>query len=155
MSSKKPAKAERAPRDNRRIIRGFQLLTDGRFVTYAGDTPAELDALEERMTPEECEYFKGQGWIEGDWSPTGKPDRADLDHPDTQRLRAHLAKTAKLAPSAGPVSAGGNFSMKRPAEPETENAPPETPQYVTLDQAAAMVNRSKDTLSRRKNQRGS
>lgn len=99
-------KSERAPRDNRRIIQGVQFpAAGGHFETFAANTPEELDKLEARMTPEQCEYLKQQGAIEGDWSPSGKPappmvgSRAELatrgiklgpspDHAEVERLRA-------------------------------------------------------------------
>jgi hypothetical protein len=99
-------KTDRAPRDNRRIVQGVQFpAAGGRFETFAANTPEELDKLEARMTPEQCEYLKQQGAIEGDWSPSGKPappmvgSRAELgqrgiklgpstDQAELERLRA-------------------------------------------------------------------
>lgn len=98
-------KTERGPRDNRRIIQGVQFPGPGGVETITGNTPEDLDKLEARMTPEQCEYLKQQGAIEGDWSPAGKPappmlgSRAELatravklgpspDHAEVERLRA-------------------------------------------------------------------
>jgi hypothetical protein len=98
-------KAERRPRDNRRIVQGVQFPAGAGIETISGDRPEDLDRLEARMTPEQCEYLKQQGAIEGDWSPAGKPtppmvgSRAELatravklgpspDHAEVERLRA-------------------------------------------------------------------
>jgi hypothetical protein len=59
--------AERAPRDNRRIVSGVQLLEGGAIRTHAGTSEADHDALEERLTPDQVERLKEVGALEGDW----------------------------------------------------------------------------------------
>ena len=87
-------KAERAPRDNRRIVQGVQFPLGSGIETIAGDRPEDLDRLEARMTPEQCEYLKEKGAIEGDWSPSGKPQ------PPMIGSRQELASRGiKLGPS--------------------------------------------------------
>jgi hypothetical protein len=108
-------KTGRAPRDNRRIVQGVQFPTGAGIETIFGDRPEDLDRLEARMTPEQCEYLKQQGAIEGDWSPSGKPappmqgsratrgaspaggDSAELQrlHAENQQLKQQLAHHSK------------------------------------------------------------
>lgn len=67
------AQAGRAPRDNRRIVSGVQLLEGGAIRTHAGTSEADHDALEERLTPEQVERLKEAGALEGDWHGRGQP----------------------------------------------------------------------------------
>jgi hypothetical protein len=56
-------------KDNRRIVQGVQLETEGEGHVFV---PGEEDELEEAMTAEQLEYLKQQGALEGDWSAKGK-----------------------------------------------------------------------------------
>jgi hypothetical protein len=68
---KKRAARERRERDTRKVVNGVQFHEAGSLRTFT-DEPDDKDALEERLTPEQVEYLKAQGAIEGDWDPQGE-----------------------------------------------------------------------------------
>lgn len=65
--------AERAPRDNRAIVAGVQVMDGNTLRTFAASTEAEHDALEALLTPAQVERLRESGAITGDWHGKGKP----------------------------------------------------------------------------------
>lgn len=61
---------ERAPRDNRKIVSGVQVMEGATLRTFAGTSEEDHDKLEQLLTAEQVEHLKESGALEGDW--TGK-----------------------------------------------------------------------------------
>lgn len=133
-------------KDTRRIISGVQLLAPdaggparrrkgsrqggATFRTFHSE--ADLDALEELMTPEQCEYLKEAGAIEGDWSPRGTPaapmQGSPLHKEGLRRQEEARGQAAGPAPGPEPQAAP---PAGEPAQPPPDVSP--RPEEVALE----------------------
>jgi hypothetical protein len=135
-------------KDTRRIISGVQLLAPdaggparrrkgsrqggATFRTFHSE--ADLDALEELMTPEQCEYLKEVGAIEGDWSPRGTPaapmQGSPLHKEGLRRQEEARGQTAGPAPEPEPEPRAAPPAGE-PAQPPPDVSP--RPEEVALE----------------------
>lgn len=96
-------KAPKREKDTRRILSGVQLPEPSGSVggvvvrTYVQEADRDdRDALEDAMTPQDVEYLKSAGAIEGDWKPgqDSRPpmagSRADTGPSEMDALRAEI-----------------------------------------------------------------